>query len=163
VIHTINPRLFPDQIAYIPTREDKILFYDPTFAPLVEKLRPQLKSIKAFIAMSDPYATHKKRIGFVSVAGFDERTAACSATPRARPQPERRALRHRSTMIHAYAARWPDTLTSRRRSGAAGGADVPRHAWSLPYSCANVGAKMGCFPVCHLDGKSVYELFESER
>src|SRR3981081_909581 len=52
VIHTINPRLFPDQITYIVNHaEDKVLFFDTTFAPLVEKLKSQLKSVKAFIAM----------------------------------------------------------------------------------------------------------------
>src|SRR5213083_3046061 len=53
VIHTINPRLFPDQIAYIANHaEDKVLFFDTTFAPLVEKLGPQLKGVKAFVAMA---------------------------------------------------------------------------------------------------------------
>src|SRR5437762_1072981 len=56
VIHTINPRLFPDQIAYIADHaEDKVLFYDTTFAPLVDKLRPQLKSVKAFVPMATEY------------------------------------------------------------------------------------------------------------
>jgi fatty-acyl-CoA synthase len=50
VIHTINPRLFPDQIAYIANHaEDKVVFFDLTFAPLVEKLAPQLKSVKHFV------------------------------------------------------------------------------------------------------------------
>src|SRR2546423_4637087 len=54
VIHTINPRLFPDQIAYIANHaEDKYVFFDLSFAPLIEKLAPQMKSVKAFIAMTD--------------------------------------------------------------------------------------------------------------
>jgi 3-(methylthio)propionyl---CoA ligase len=56
VIHTINPRLFPDQVAYIANHaEDKIVFYDTTFAPLVEKLRPQLKTVQRFIPLTDEY------------------------------------------------------------------------------------------------------------
>ena len=56
VIHTINPRLFPDQIAYIANHaEDKVVFYDTTFAPLIEKLRPQLKTVQRFIALDDEY------------------------------------------------------------------------------------------------------------
>src|SRR6185436_18237892 len=52
VIHTINPRLFPDQVSYIANHaEDKIVFYDTTFAPLIDKLRPQLKSVRHFIPM----------------------------------------------------------------------------------------------------------------
>src|SRR5213083_370579 len=56
VIHTINPRLFPDQITYIANHaEDKLLFYDTTFAPLVEKLKPQLKSVRHFVALNEEY------------------------------------------------------------------------------------------------------------
>src|ERR671936_620137 len=56
VIHTINPRLFPDQIVYIANHaEDKVVFYDVTFAPLVEKLAPQLKTVRHFIAMNEQY------------------------------------------------------------------------------------------------------------
>src|SRR5262245_41083504 len=56
VIHTINPRLFPDQIAYIANHaEDKVVFYDTTFAPLIEKLKPQLKTVKAFIDLNEEY------------------------------------------------------------------------------------------------------------
>src|SRR5512147_1629499 len=54
VIHTINPRLFPDQIAYIANHaEDKLLFLDVSFVPLVEKLAPQLKTVKHYVLMSD--------------------------------------------------------------------------------------------------------------
>ena len=56
VIHTINPRLFPDQITYIANHaEDKVVFYDTTFAPLVEKLKPQVKTVKHWVAMNDEY------------------------------------------------------------------------------------------------------------
>src|SRR5687767_8710537 len=56
VIHTINPRLFPDQIAYIANHaEDRVLFYDTTFAPLVARLRPQLKTVQRFLPLTDAY------------------------------------------------------------------------------------------------------------
>src|SRR6266850_938989 len=79
VIHTINPRLFPDQVAYIANHaEDKIVFYDTTFAPLVEKLRPQLKSVQAFIALSDAYEDLiEKESDSFAWPQFDEHTAAC--------------------------------------------------------------------------------------
>src|SRR5258707_15430619 len=52
VIHTINPRLFPDQITYIANHaEDRYVFFDLSFAPLIEKLAPQLKTVKGFVAM----------------------------------------------------------------------------------------------------------------
>ena len=53
VIHTINPRLFPDQIVYIANHaEDKVVFYDTTFQPLVDKLRPQVKTVKHWIPLN---------------------------------------------------------------------------------------------------------------
>src|SRR3954467_13375945 len=56
IIHTINPRLFPDQITYIANHaEDKVVFFDPTFAPLVEKLKPAVNSVKHWVAMNDEY------------------------------------------------------------------------------------------------------------
>src|SRR5262249_10131160 len=55
VCHTINPRLFPEQIAYIANHaEDTALFFDLTFVPLIEKLAPSLKSVRTYIAMTDP-------------------------------------------------------------------------------------------------------------
>src|SRR3979409_223114 len=63
VIHTINPRLFPDQITYIANHaEDKLVFFDVTFAPLVEKLAQQLKSVKHFVAMTDRAHLPKEKI-----------------------------------------------------------------------------------------------------
>src|SRR4030095_12989575 len=64
VIHTINPRLFPDQIVYIASHaDDKFLFFDLTFAPRVEKLAPQLKSVKHFVALTDRAHMPKSSIG----------------------------------------------------------------------------------------------------
>src|SRR3954465_10180319 len=92
VIHTINPRLFPDQIAYIANHaEDKVVFFDLTFAPLVEKLAPQLSSVKHFVAMTDRAHMPKTSIRALRCyeelveqasanyewPSFDERTAAC--------------------------------------------------------------------------------------
>src|SRR5260221_6344791 len=113
VIHTINPRLFPDQITYIANHaEDKLLFYDTTFAPLVEKIRPQLTSVKAFIALSDPYEDLiRGEPESFAWPEFDERTAACLCyTSGTTGNPKGALYSHRSTMIHAYAAALPDTL-----------------------------------------------------
>src|SRR6185436_11777446 len=79
VIHTINPRLFPDQITYIANHaEDKVVFYDTTFAPLVEKLKPQVKTVKHWVAMNDEY----EKLVEAESDGFewpelDEKSAAC--------------------------------------------------------------------------------------
>jgi acyl-CoA synthetase (AMP-forming)/AMP-acid ligase II len=165
VIHTINPRLFPDQIAYIANHaEDKVVFYDTTFAPLIEKLRPQLKSVQHFIPLTDEYerllAKESDQFDWPS---FDEKTAACLCyTSGTTGNPKGALYSHRSTMIHAYAAALPDTLNLSAREVVL--PVVPMfhvNAWSLPYSCTMTGAKM-VFPGPHLDGKSLHELFETE-
>ena len=165
VIHTINPRLFPDQIAYIANHaEDRIVFYDTTFAPLIEKLRPQLKSVKAFIALDDAYEKllAAEDAGF-EWPSFDEKTAACLCyTSGTTGNPKGALYSHRSTMLHAFAAALPDALNVSARSVVL--PVVPMfhvNAWGLPYSCALAGAKM-VFPGPHLDGKSLHQLFESE-
>jgi fatty-acyl-CoA synthase len=165
VIHTINPRLFPEQVAYIANHaEDKVVFYDTTFAPLVEKLKPQLKTVKAFIPLDNAYENlvAAESDGF-EWPSFDENTAACLCyTSGTTGNPKGALYSHRSTMIHAYAAALPDTLNLSAREVVL--PVVPMfhvNAWSLPYSCTMVGAKM-VFPGPHLDGKSLHELFESE-
>jgi len=163
VIHTINPRLFPDQIAYIANHaEDKVVFYDTTFAPLVEKLKPQLKSVRHFIPLDAAYEQLLENDDF-EWPTFDERTAACLCyTSGTTGNPKGALYSHRSTMIHAYAAALPDTLNLSAREVVL--PVVPMfhvNAWSLPYSCTMVGAKM-VFPGPHLDGKSLFELFETE-
>ena len=166
VIHTINPRLFPDQIAYIANHaEDKVIFYDVTFAPLVEKLRPQVKSVKHWIAMSDPYeqllAAESDRYEWPT---FDEKSAACLCyTSGTTGNPKGALYSHRSTLIHAYASALPDALSISARDVVL--PVVPMfhvNAWGLPYACALSGAKL-VFPGQHLDGKSLHELFESEE
>jgi fatty-acyl-CoA synthase len=176
VIHTINPRLFPEQIAYIANHaEDKVVFFDLTFAPLIEKLEPQLKSVKHFVCMTDrahmpaggrwlcyEELMEKEKADFEWPA-FDEKTAACLCyTSGTTGNPKGALYSHRSTMIHAYAAALPDTLNISARQVVL--PVVPMfhvNAWSMPYSCALTGAKM-VFPGQHLDGKSLFELFESE-
>jgi acyl-CoA synthetase (AMP-forming)/AMP-acid ligase II len=166
VIHTINPRLFPDQIAYIANHaEDKVVFYDTTFQPLVDKLRAQVKTVQHWIPMNERYeellAGHDDDYQWPS---FDERTAVCLCyTSGTTGNPKGALYSHRSTMIHAYAAALPDTLGLSAREVVL--PVVPMfhvNAWSLPYSCAMVGAKM-VFPGPHLDGRSLHELFEQEE
>jgi len=179
IIHTINPRLFPDQISYIANHaEDSYIFFDITFAPLVEKLAPALKSVKGFIAMTDRAHMPKEQIpnllcyeellaaqdDRLEWPSFDERSAACLCyTSGTTGNPKGALYSHRSTMLHAYAAALPDALNLSARDTIL--PVVPMfhvNAWGLPYSCALMGARL-VFPGQHLDGKSLHELFESER
>jgi fatty-acyl-CoA synthase len=178
VIHTINPRLFPDQIAYIANHaEDSYVFFDITFASLVEKLAPELKSVKGFVAMTDrshmPAAKIPNLLCYEELVeaekpdfewpSFDERTAACLCyTSGTTGNPKGALYAHRSSMLHAYAAALPDALDLSARDVVL--PVVPMFhviAWGLPYSCALVGAKM-VFPGQHLDGRSLHQLFEAE-
>ena len=179
IIHTINPRLFGEQIAYIANHaEDKYLFLDLTFVGLVEKLAAELKTIKGYVILCDrarmPQTTLPNAMCYEELVGaqddgyewpsFDERTACgLCYTSGTTGNPKGVLYSHRSTIIHAYAAALPDTLNL-----SAGECVLPvvpmfhANAWSLPYGCTMIGVKM-VFPGPHLDGKSVHELFETER
>ena len=178
VTHTINPRLFPDQISYIANHaEDGYVFFDLTFAPLLEKVGPLLKTVKGFIAMCGHDAMPKANIPSLLCyeellekeeddfqwPSFDERTAACLCyTSGTTGNPKGALYSHRSTVLHAFGAALPDGWNFSARDVVM--PVVPMfhvNGWGLPYSCAMVGAKM-VFPGPHLDGKSVHGLFETE-
>jgi fatty-acyl-CoA synthase len=178
VIHTINPRLFAEQIQYIANHaEDKVVCFDLTFAPLVEKLAPLLKTVKAFIALTDRAHMPKEKIPNLLCyeelleresdafqwPSFDERTAACLCyTSGTTGNPKGALYSHRSTLLHAYAAALPDVFNLSARAVVL--PVVPMfhvNAWGIPYSAALTGSKL-VFPGPHLDGKSLYELFETE-
>jgi fatty-acyl-CoA synthase len=177
VINTVNPRLFADQIVYISNHAENVaLFFDPTFVALVEKLAPQLKSIRHYVLMTDrahmpkgsSYLCYEELLEKESDdfewPSFDERTAAALCyTSGTTGNPKGTLYTHRSTVIHAYGAALPDALNLSARDSVL--PVVPMfhaNAWSLPYACTMVGAKM-VFPGPHLDGKSVYELIEQEK
>ena len=184
VINTVNPRLFPDQITYISNHaENTVLFFDLSFVPLVEKLAPQLKTVKHFVLMTDranmpargsPGSTIPNLLCYEELMAkqddrfewptFDERTAAALCyTSGTTGNPKGVLYGHRSTVLHAYGGALPDALNLSARDAVL--PVVPMfhaNAWSLPYACTLVGAKM-VFPGPHLDGKSVYELIEQEK
>jgi len=166
VIHTINPRLFPDQITYIANHaEDRVVFYDTTFAPLVEKLKPAVESVRHWVSLDQSYeALLEKESDDYDWPSFDERQAACLCyTSGTTGNPKGALYSHRSTIIHAYASALPDAINISARDVIL--PVVPMfhvNAWGLPYACAMVGAKL-VFPAQHLDGKSLHQLFEAEQ
>ena len=180
VCHTINPRLFPEQIAWIINdAEDRVLCFDLSFLPLVEKLAPGLSSVKHFVLMTDrahmPAQTGipgllcyeelvEAEDGNYTWPEFDENTASSICyTSGTTGHPKGAVYSHRSTVLHAYASALPDAMGSSAQDVIL--PVVPMfhvNAWGLPYSGALVGAKL-VMPGPHLDGKSLYELFESEK
>jgi fatty-acyl-CoA synthase len=180
VLHTLNPRLHPDQVVWIADHaEDQILFFDLTFLPLVEAVASRVKTIKAFVLMTDrahmPAASKVPNLlcyeELVNDASdnfdwpqFDENTASSLCyTSGTTGNPKGALYSHRSTLLHTYAAALPDALNCAARDTIL--PVVPMfhvNAWGLPYAACMVGAKL-VFPGPFLDGKSLHELFESER
>ncbi|WOD28215.1 long-chain-fatty-acid--CoA ligase [Alloalcanivorax xenomutans] len=179
VLHTVNPRLFPEQVEYILNHaEDKVLFFDTSFAPLVEKLVPQLNSIEHFVALTD--RAHMPEVDIpgllcyedlVEAASaeyvwpeFDERTASSLCyTSGTTGNPKGVLYSHRSTVLHSLMAMAPDAFNVSARSTLL--LVVPMfhaNAWGMPYVAAMVGAKM-VLPGEHLDGEHLYPLMRDER
>ena len=180
VLHTINPRLHPDQIAYIANHaEDQYLFFDLTFLPLVEAFAPNCKTIRGFVLMCgrDRMPAESRISGLMCYEDlvesnsddyqwplFDENSASSLCyTSGTTGNPKGALYSHRSTLLHSYASAMPDALNVSARDTVL--PVVPMfhvNAWGLPYSVPLSGAKM-VFPGPALDGKSLYELFEQEQ
>tara|TARA_R100000005_G_scaffold96680_1_gene85963 strand:- start:5131 stop:6771 length:1641 start_codon:yes stop_codon:yes gene_type:complete len=178
VCHTINPRLFPEQIAYIINHaEDKYIFVDLTFVPLLEALKDHLKKVAGIVIMTDKahmpetslpnvicYETLiQAESGDYSWPQFDEMTASSLCyTSGTTGNPKGVLYANRSTVLHSYCVCANDGLGVSNRDSIL--AVVPMfhaNAWGLPYAAAMCGAKM-VMPGAAMDGASLYELMEAE-
>ena len=179
VLHTINPRLHPDQIAWIANHaEDQVLCFDTTFLPIIQAVHSKCSSIKHWVAMCDAdklpadtgipnLVSYEFWIGEQSTTYkwpvFDENTASSMCyTSGTTGNPKAALYSHRSTTLHAYAAALPDVMSISARDSIL--PVVPMfhvNAWGIPYSAALTGAKL-VFPGPGMDGKSVYEMIENE-
>ena len=180
VLHTLNPRLHPDHVVYIADHaEDQVLFFDMTFLPLIEAIAGRVKTIKTFVAMTDRAhmpkdSTLANLLCFEDLIdanddqfewpSFDENQASSLCyTSGTTGNPKGVLYSHRSTVLHTFAIALPDALNCSARDTIL--PVVPMfhvNAWGLPYAACMTGAKL-VFPGPGLDGKSLYELFETER
>ena len=180
VLHTLNPRLHPDQVVWIANHaEDQVLCFDASFLPIVQGVHERCTTIKHFVMLCDAdklpqdsgipnlisyEAWIDKQSSAYTWPVFDENSASSMCyTSGTTGNPKAALYSHRSTVLHAYAAALPDVMNLSARDSVL--PVVPMfhvNAWGIPYSAALTGCKL-VFPGPALDGKSVYELLESEN
>ncbi len=179
VCHTVNPRLFPEQIVYIINHaEDRWVFVDPLIVPLVEQIADQLPGVEGYVIMTDdehmPETELKNAVSYEAlIAGesdeydwpeFDERSAsALCYTSGTTGHPKGVLYSHRSTILHAYAAVMPEVMDLKSTDNVL--PVVPLfhvNAWGIPYAALMVGCKL-VFPGPKMgDGETLYQLMDQE-
>lgn len=180
VLHTINPRLHPEQVAWIINHaEDEVVCFDLTFAPILKAIHTHCPKVRQWVALCDADALPSDTgipnlISYESwIAGeattyawpeLDESVAACLCyTSGTTGNPKGVLYSHRSSVLHAYAAALPDVMCLSAKDSVL--PVVPMfhvNAWGIPYTAAATGCKL-VFPGPALDGKSIYELLEAEK
>jgi len=179
IYHTLNPRLFPDQIVYIANHaEDKVLFFDLTFAKLVEEIAPRIPSIELFVCLTDAANLPKANIpnlvayeefiagadGTFAWKDFDENTACgLCYTSGTTGNPKGVLYSHRSNILHAFVAGQADAMGLRACDSVL--PVVPMfhaNAWALAFAAPMIGCKL-VMPGPKLDGDSICELLTNEK
>ena len=179
VYHTLNPRLFPDQIAWIMNHaQDKAIFVDLTFMPLIEKIGPAVKSLKQVIVLTD--LAHMPETALPNVVAYEEwmaeadgdfmwkeldEGAACGMcyTSGTTGDPKGVVYSHRSNVLHAMISCMPDAMGISSRDVIL--PVVPMfhaNAWGLAQSAPMIGAKL-VMPGGKMDGPSIFELLNTEK
>ncbi|MDX1403072.1 MAG: 3-(methylthio)propionyl-CoA ligase [Woeseiaceae bacterium] len=179
VCHTINPRLFAEQLVFIINHaDDKWLFVDPMFVPLLENIADSIPGVQGYVILARadtmPETSLKNAVSYEALIAdesdeyvwpeFDENSAvALCYTSGTTGDPKGVLYSHRSTIIHAYAGIAPDVMGLSNRDCVL--PVVPLfhvNAWGTPYSAVMVGAKL-VYPGPKMgDGETLFELLESE-
>ena len=180
ILHTINPRLHPEQIAWIINHaDDRVVCFDLSFAPIIQAIATHCPGVRHWVALCVPdalpadLATLPNLLSYETLLAaqsaqyawpvFDENTASSLCyTSGTTGNPKGVLYSHRSTVLHAYAAALPDVMDLSARDSVL--PVVPMfhvNAWGIPYAAALTGAKL-VFPGPALDGKSVFELMQAE-
>lgn len=179
VLHTINPRLFPEQLVYIINHaEDRWIFVDLSFVPLLESIQDQITGVEGFIILADannmPETTLNNALCYEDLIdqssdqlewpSFDENTAASLCyTSGTTGNPKGALYSHRSTLLHTMAEVNRESLGISSLTCVL--PVVPMfhvNAWGVPYAAAMTGAKL-VFPGPGMDGASLWELIEAEE
>ncbi len=180
VLHTLNPRLHPDQVVWIVNHaEDKVVFFDTSFLPIIQAVHTRCPQVTHWVALCDadklpadsgvPGLQSYEALLAAQSDGyawpvFDENTASSMCyTSGTTGNPKAALYSHRSSVLHAYAASLPDVMCLSARDAVL--PVVPMfhvNAWGVPYSALLVGCKL-VFPGGAMDGKSIYELIEAEK
>jgi acyl-CoA synthetase (AMP-forming)/AMP-acid ligase II len=174
ILHTVNPRLFPEQLEYIINHaQDQYIFIDASFAPLLEKLQLLLPNVKGYILMTDaermPETSLKNALCYETLIEqengdftwpvLDERQATSICyTSGTTGNPKGVLYSHRSSILHSWAITAKSVASIDNETSLL--PIVPMfhaNAWGLVYASAMTGAKL-ILPGPHLDGKSVCQM-----